>query len=196
MKKCFYFPSWKKCKDVMINLDESYIISERLPSFNGSEDLIYNQQSAPSDLILSKLCQLTGIKMYSDYVIFKEYDYYHFSAGNYIKKYFKENIFILDEDGQNTLNKEAIINKVEQMNNILQKYSFNNKHDFYSITYEDVNKHATYPSINDFNDKIDRCVENNWYKGRISKEHLFEQYSKFLRNEESEWEEIKEVLDI
>ena len=103
MKKCYNIKTWEEQKsynglcatehiNVTISLDESYI------SFNSytkiDQDFIdksqydldrygdcnfYNtskkiEQSTPTDPVLARLCELTGAKMYDDYVVLSIFD--------------------------------------------------------------------------------------------------------------------------
>ena len=102
MKKCYNIKTWEEQKsynglsatdhiNVTISFDESYI------SFNSytkiDEDFIYEskdrldrlgdyyhntskkiEQSTPTDPVLARLCELTGAKMYDDYVVLSIFD--------------------------------------------------------------------------------------------------------------------------
>jgi hypothetical protein len=63
MKKCYNIKTWEEIKDVMISLDERMIYRY---SHSSSGNIF---TSTPTDPILAKLCELTGAKMYGDYLM-------------------------------------------------------------------------------------------------------------------------------
>ena len=84
MKKCYYFPTWEEQKCVLIDIDNDYIMVNKsgLSDFCNSieYDIIKKSKSferffleTPSDPILQKLCELTGAKMYGDYIVLNDF---------------------------------------------------------------------------------------------------------------------------
>lgn len=71
MKRCFHFPTWEEQKDVMISLDENYIIAPQISEegfFDGNNSKKY-VSLIPSDPNLAKICAVTLTMMYGDYVV-------------------------------------------------------------------------------------------------------------------------------
>ena len=81
MKKCYYFPTWEEQEDVLISLGEKRIYPKS--STPDGIKMIYSPialgeflinykvlESTPFDPILAKLCELTGAKMYGDYIVY------------------------------------------------------------------------------------------------------------------------------
>jgi hypothetical protein len=126
MKKCYYFPTWEEKLTAMISIDEQCLMllncHDVFTKFNTYYDtpigeiIKYYKNIVPNDRVLYKLCELTGAKMYGDYVMF--------------------DFFLFNEivDNLNRIQAEAI--------------------------------------------------------------NYFQEYSKYLRNEENKWEEVKKFLDL
>lgn len=85
MKKCFKFSTWEEQEDFIMSVNESYIAFVEEERYNITRHEFGEmcstrtkvekiKQSTPRDLILQKLCELTGAKMYGDYVVFTEVD--------------------------------------------------------------------------------------------------------------------------
>jgi len=72
MKKCYNIKTWEEIEDVTISLDEKYISIITTYNKGCSGEFFSNKyidKSTPTDPILAKLCELTGAKMYEDYII-------------------------------------------------------------------------------------------------------------------------------
>ena len=177
MKKCYYFPTWKEQKDVMISLDEktilfvnavktnlyaltqiiehnqdSLIIAKKIAR-DGLETMII-EQSTPSDPILAKLCELTGAKMYGDYMILDEelMGWIDYTVGDVLTSN-------LVDDNYDKIADIKLLNQVRHEST-----------GYYSSIFLET-------------------PTNDGYKLNI-----FQEYSKFLRNEESKWEEVKKIV--
>ena len=85
MKKCFKFSTWEEQEDFIMSVNENYIVFVEGEKYNTTRHEygeMYStrnkvekiKQSIPHDLILQKLCELTGAKMYGDYVVLTEVD--------------------------------------------------------------------------------------------------------------------------
>lgn len=121
-------------------------------------------ESTPSDPILAKLCELTGAKMYGDYVVLDKIDLY--SLYTLWNKYdrFSGDLIEMDsrEFGCGCNQKfEHCKGCLKLCNKILEKNWSDSDSNYYT------------------NETI--C-------------NVLEEYSKFLRNEESKWEEVKKIV--
>ncbi len=180
MKKCYNIKTWEDITDrTMISLAEDCIfvvhkdgsiddteypefIERKLSTFEMIERMIENddacynsviKQSTPNDPILAKLCELTGAKMYGDYIIINNRYYMtHSESGDL----FYGDIVLVGFGGHP-----------------IPYYSY----DLRVIGGE-------YP-LQDFRHFIEKKVGN-----------IFEEYSKFLRQEENKWEEVKELINL
>jgi hypothetical protein len=175
MKKCFYFPTWEEQKYIMISLDENYIDNYKIPYDK------YIKQSTPSDPILAKLCELTGAKMYGDYVVLREKKCY---APN--KEL--EAVFVKDGD-------------------ILRLPSFNNLGQSQTIIVN--TEYIIQPNKQlELYSEGTQYVRGRSYRGEKYNEYfypkqeqhrlgnIFQEYSKFLRGEENKFEEVKKILNL
>ena len=167
MKKCFKFENWKEIKDIMISLNEEKIIYRLLMVLQSGDDDFRINQSTPTDPILAKLCELTGAKMYGDYVL----------LSNCYNRREEREIKIGD----------------------MFLYHISNSEDFgISILYYD----KYYDVLDSLTYKIKKEDEAK-YKNFLSfvedlskNTNIFQEYSNFLRKEESKWEELRGLFDL
>jgi hypothetical protein len=189
MKKPYCFPTWEEQKDVYISCDEksilfinavktniyaltqiiddnedSPIIAKKIAR-DGLETMAIDQ-STPSDPILAKLCELTGAKMYGDYVVLDKLDLY--SVYTLWNKYDKFTGDLIEMDsreyGCGCNQKFEHCKGCLQLCNKQFEKSWGETHSDY---------YTNEPFYN-----------------------IFQEYSKFLRGEENKWEEVKKVLDL
>lgn len=194
MKKCYHFPTWEEQKDAMISLDEktilfvnavktnlygltqiiehnqdSLIIAKKIAR-DGLETMII-EQSTPSDPILAKLCELTGAKMYGDYIVldcfFQKTRFLEHFIGDLCKCVIS---FIVTKE-----DKEYIC-IAKKDNNISNHFG-----------YYTIRKKEQLPIL-DYMGACDR------FEDIIKIYNIFQEYSKFLRKEESKWEEVKKIV--
>jgi hypothetical protein len=212
MKKCFYFPTWEE-KNVMISLDESYVIfKDDICNIKDNVlDFIHNsldedslkiyfsstsmhggygdarrnisriidnkdftnfiEKSTPSDPILAKLCELTGAKMYVDYVVLdsaitevmieteiacESQDFTVFCGDIFQDDELKKYLAIKRKDYEMNFNTMCMLDIIDNIQiRDPEVYLI-----FYEILY---------------------C-------------NIFQEYSKFLRKEENKWEELRVLL--
>lgn len=133
-----------------------------------SNDLRYAKrftESTPSDLILAKSCELTGAKMYGDYIVLPSFTYenkiYH--AGDLVgegMRYDKNDFDISEEEYPFGAYKYGV-----------KIFSFCAELSSFTNIYEGGETGAW-----DF-----KC-------------NIFEEYSKFLRGEDNKWEKVKKLV--
>jgi hypothetical protein len=241
MKKCFKFSTWEEQKDVMISLDNDFIIAPRagynwvfFNTGNNIEQSVHGQYvslSTPSDPILTKLCELTGAKIYGDYVVLKEKECRPRNNEFYIFVYDGDVFINMKNSGMGFREKtNTIILNTNQLyniydNNSFQTYIFENIHNYDSFfpncadidleitkikenpeSILDARQSVYMPKTeaNKFKEIIkekDRKFFEIQYFERIAPSgynkycNIFQEYSKFLRNEESKWEEVKKIVN-
>lgn len=180
MKKCYYFPTWEEQKCVLIDIDNDYIMVNKsgLSDFCNSieYDIIKKSKSferffleTPSDPILQKLCELTGAKMYGDYIVLNDFIA---TLQAYQQKELKEY----------TLYTGAIIE--------IGVYDRYVGYQTSEARYKIVNNRHNFQYVEDY------CLINSSDNGYKYLLNIFEEYSKFLRKEENKWGEAKKILKI
>ena len=178
MKKCFYFPTWREEKDVMVSLDENYLIMCDILKRNLNNITMFivdypnfsidgYAQSTPSDPILAKLCEMIGAKMYGEYVTLESF--YYIKGERQIDM---GDMFIYD------------ISYTDDIGVSIPYYDtyyacFDNAK--YNIKKEDEEIYKSFLSYSDDESKTT---------------NIFHEYSKFLRKEENRWEEVKELINL
>ena len=114
MKKCYNIKTWEDITDrIMIGAKKDCIfivhkdgsvydfftdsgddVEKKLSTFEMLERMIYHddaylnlaiKQSTPTDPVLAKLCELTGAKMYDDYVMFQDCENHYEAFSEYSK---------------------------------------------------------------------------------------------------------------
>jgi hypothetical protein len=156
MKKCYNIKTWEEQKDAMISLSEKYITISKIYNKGCSGEFFNNEyidKSTPTDTILAKLCELTGAKMYGDYIIINNRYYMtHSESGDL----FYGDIVSVGFGG-------------------------------YPIPgyYYDLRVIGGGYPLQDCRHFIEKKAGN-----------IFEEYSKFLRQEENKWEESKKLLNL
>ena len=205
MKKCYNIKTWEEQKYNLIDLSEKNILiptcllterklekmQEWYGKINDMFDLIYAecsmssdnrltakiQQSTPTDPILDKLCELTGAKMYDDYVVL-----------SYSGLFNKNNDFlygtlILSSNIIAIFNGSPIFSK--------EKYLGFCCKDNIRLNIPQNSEYMIPQRI--FDNSI---LEEPSNKYEILDTTVFEEYSKHLRNEENKFEEIKQLLNL
>lgn len=164
MKKCFYFPTWEEQKDVMVSLDETKI---KVTIHNGK---LWKEcdESTPSDPILTKLCELTGAKMYGDYVV--------------VDCFFHKARFLQHCSGD--------ISKCVATYSILSNK--NTEMICVAVKEDCLSGHFGFYTFH--NGKIDYAGACGRFEEIITLYNILEQYSLFLQGKENKWEEVKNVL--
>ena len=197
MKKCFDFPTWKEIRSAIISLDEDFILVPKkgLDSvyFNTGNDFEqsahgqYLSLSVPIDQTLVKLCELTGAKMYEDYIVLQENqgaitEKYSFNCVGdasfkdyYVDYYYKTYLSCFEDE----INLDFKIIKR------------------YELTRD--KNHTCKEGCKKFFNQLGEVSIEDLEDGHRSRDavigNIFEEYSKFLRKEESKWEEIKEIFN-
>jgi hypothetical protein len=166
MKKCYNIKTWEEITDVMISLSEKYITISKIYNKGCSGEFFNNEyidKSTPTDTILAKLCELTGAKMYGDYIILEETTYMDAKVlrgdiyAYYTMRNFTTYMILLLIDKKVPM--DVFYNKIIP----LKKEAY-------------------------FKPLIKKPGEGNT--------NIFEEYSKFLRQEENKWEEVKKILNL
>jgi len=182
MKKCFYFPTWKEEKQcIMISLDYSCIFISNIEG-----KTVYNkltrmidcdyycdseaiEQTTPSDPILAKLCEKTGAKMYGDYIVLDKINLY--CRGNY-NEWNKYNRFSGDLIEYDSRECGCMCNqKFEHCKGCLKLCNKEYEKAWYCYNSSD------------------------WFTNETIC-NILQEYSKFLRNEENKWLELKDLIDL
>jgi hypothetical protein len=211
MKKCYYFPTWEEKKDVMISLDNEEIFFKERTSFyspiDGNITITYEiteqfKQSTLSDPILAKLCELTGAKMYDDYIVLKpEKNIYYCKSKKIVENLlnFKDKIIKEEYDFSNYQKELTDIFLNDNKENVVKlawyPYSTIN-HNIQKLNKEELKEYLEKEEYNIelLNKKV--CGINQLKQLTISIFDLFQEYSRFLRGEENKFKEIAENLDI
>lgn len=166
MKQCYNIKTWEEQKNVMISLNEKEIFYQKTVWNPTKTKLlkrnIYIQQSTPTDPILAKLCELTGAKMYEDYIILEEATY---------------------------MDAKVLIGDIYVYYTIREWEVFR----YYIILIDKI--------IGSYNSYEIPLEKEEYFKPLIEKPgesntNIFEEYSKFLREEENRWEEVKNILKL
>ena len=195
MKKCYCFPTWEEQKDVYISCDEksilfinavktniyaltqiiddnedSPIIAKKIAR-DGLETMAIDQ-STPSDPILAKLCELTGAKMYGDYIVFNVLQ--QRMNGDVLRG---DGVYrMIDFADQQAIDYEDTVVSIGLQCEI---GSYNLPYEIYEYCFNAFEEYS----------KFLRGEENKWEELKKLVE-----YSKFLRGEENKWEELKKLV--
>jgi hypothetical protein len=174
MKKCFYFPTWEEGSQVALRLDESSLFF-----LEGNYDI---PLTTTSDPILAKLCELTGAKMYGDYVVFDD------NNVAVRRKFFWSEISFLNMEVDYLCSYSLCIMETDSA--VVQTYKLEKK---------TCDEGCCCMRLKYFNiglRTIDELPKEIMEHEETVCENIFHEYSKFLRKEENKLEEIAKVLDI
>jgi hypothetical protein len=153
------------------NFDKLYMDS-RVEFIEGyrAKNIRFNK-STPSDPILAKLCELTGAKMYGDYVVLSS-------------AIIKNTIETEDECfGEDVTVFGGDIYEDEELTKYLAAKRNNYDFDFNTMCMIDINDNIEINNPGDYAIKYEILYCN-----------IFQEYSKFLSNEENKWEELRVLL--
>jgi hypothetical protein len=179
MQKCFYFPTWEEKKDALVSLDESKIVfteQHNIAQVGSSiNHPLYSNMIQPQTTVsfegLKDVAKAYLLTNPSDPILAKLCELTGAKAyGDYVVL---EEIICYDD----------LIFTTGDCN--IESYKEKDR-----LGYEEVIKYKY--SLLSYG-----CLCGNLHN--INKENLyniFHEYSKFLRNEESKWEEVKKVLEI
>lgn len=180
MKKCYNIKTWEEQKYVLIDLSEKNIL---IPTYHLTERKLEKmQQSTPTDPILAKLCELTGAKMYGDYVVLS----YFTGIGETLKDeivYTQGNIYKILMQQDKPIEQR---NSVDYINGKITDEPSTVMIGFYNGNHELIGDGGGY-----YIDIRKGSINIIYYLN-----NAFEEYSKHLRNEENKFKEIKQLLNL
>jgi hypothetical protein len=195
--------------------------NEPIISYIGEE----HKLTTPSDPILAKLCEKSGAKMYGDYLVLRQKavrndyvmdgDVLLYTKNSGLCFCYKDYEFILNTDMIYCKNDQMCIN--DKINHSNGEYDFRLNCPNLEEEIEKIKQNPNFildPRQSVYmskkgEDKLKKDIEQKSktffemkYFERIAPSgynkycNIFEEYSKFLRNEESKFQELKKVLDL
>ncbi len=139
----------------------------------------YIDKSTPTDPILTKLCELTGAKMYGDYIVLDDIENILLTGD--IVRILYTNWLSKDSDDTRTLEEylESKSHTGIACNKDFETYLIFAGYDKYSG-----------------DNYITRSIHEGKHGRKRITGNIFQEYSKFLRQEENKWEEVKELINL
>ena len=190
MKKCFNFPSWNEVDNVLLHRNEESIFVIDDNRYTVKEFSINKtdkepeckigftyELSIPSDPILAKLCELTGAKMYGDYIVLE-------------KALLQTNQYVIQGDYIDHRNDGNYFICIKHPRFVA--HSYGKKTNYWNTEFLFYGKRYTYAL--EFGEEPFMDAVSNGKTQIIG--NIFHEYSKFLRKEENKWEECKMILEI
>ena len=179
--------------------DSGDYVEKKLSTFEMLKRMIYHddacrnsviKQSTPTDPVLAKLCELTGAKMYDDYLLLDiiEVTYredtilenigHHLITGDIVRILYTP---WLSQNQNDTRTLEEYLESISETGVACQK---------------DLKTYFVFKGIDTYYDYTRKPI----YEGKHGKKriigNIFHEYSKHLRNEENKFEEIKKLLNL